>query len=113
MPFLEMVHIGGFKNRKRSLKTFVKGCFLVQTIHYVITDENGIHARPAGLFVKAAAGFASDIKIAKDSKEADAKRLFGVMGLGVKQGDEIVVTVNGADETKAAEALESFLKANL
>ena len=35
------------------------------------------------------------------------------MGLGVKRGDEIVVTVNGADETKAAEELESFLKANL
>ena len=85
----------------------------MQTIHYVITDENGIHARPAGLFVKAAGNFSSDIKIAKGGKEADAKRLFGVMGLGVKCGDEIVVTAAGADEEQAAKELESFLKANL
>ena len=58
---------------------------------YVITDPEGIHARPAGLLVKAAAGFKSDIKIEKDGKAANAKTIFGVMGLGVKkygnQGD--------------------------
>lgn len=88
----------------------------MQTIHYVITDENGIHARPAGLFVKAASGFQSDIQIGKNGKNgktADAKRLFGVMGLGVKKQDEIVVTAEGPDEEQAAKELESFLKANL
>lgn len=85
----------------------------MQTIHYVITDENGIHARPAGLFVKAASGFQSDIQIGKNGKTADAKRLFGVMGLGVKKQDEIVVTAEGPDEEQAAKELESFLKANL
>ena len=91
----------------------------MQTIHYVITDENGIHARPAGLFVKAASGFQSDIQIGKNGKNgkngktADAERLFGVMGLGVKKQDEIVVTAEGPDEEQAAKELESFLKANL
>lgn len=85
----------------------------MQTIHYVITDENGIHARPAGLFVKAASGFEAQIQIAKGDKTADAKRLFGVMGLGVKKGDEITITVSGADEEKAAAELETFLKNNL
>lgn len=85
----------------------------MQTIQYVIKDENGIHARPAGLFVKAATGFQSDIKIAKGDKTADAKRLFGVMGLGVKCGDEITVTAEGTDEDKAASELKAFLEANL
>ena len=51
---------------------------------YTITDEQGIHARPAGLLVKEAAGFASAITIEKDGKKVDAKRILGVMGLGAK-----------------------------
>lgn len=85
----------------------------MQTINYVITDENGVHARPAGLFVKTAGGFSSDIKIFKDKNQADAKRLFGVMALGIKRGDEITVTISGEDEEKAKKELELFLKANL
>ena len=50
---------------------------------YVITDKGGIHARPAGALVKEAAAFPCSITIAKDGKAADAKRIFGVMGLGV------------------------------
>ena len=80
---------------------------------YVITDDAGIHARPAGLLVKEAAKFQSDIKIKKGEKEVDAKRLFGIMGLAAKKGDEIVLTASGADEVEAIAAIEEFLKANL
>lgn len=80
---------------------------------YVITDELGIHARPAGLLVKEAAKFESDIKIKKGEKAADAKRIFGIMGLAAKKGDEIVLTAEGADEAEAIAAIEEFLKANL
>lgn len=80
---------------------------------YVITDPEGIHARPAGMLVKEAAGFQSKILIAKDGKEVDAKRIFGVMGLAAKQGQEITLRIEGADEDTAAEKLEAFLKANL
>lgn len=80
---------------------------------YTIRDPEGIHARPAGLFVKMAAGFASDIKISKDGKTVDAKRIFAVMGLGAKKGHEIVVTAEGADEAEAIEQLEMFLRENL
>lgn len=80
---------------------------------YTITDPEGIHARPAGEFVKAAKSFESKVTIAKDGKSADAKKIFGVMGLGVKQGQTIDVTVEGADEETAAASLEDFLKNNL
>lgn len=52
---------------------------------YVIKDEQGIHARPAGMFVKEAAAFSSKVTISKDGKEVDAKRILGVMGLGDKE----------------------------
>ena len=80
---------------------------------YTITDSQGIHARPAGLLVKEAAKFASDIKIEKAGKAADAKRIFGVMGLAAKQGEEVVIRVQGADEAEAAAAMETFFRENL
>ena len=80
---------------------------------YVITDPEGIHARPAGLLVKAAAGFKRDIKIENDGKAANAKTIFGVMGLGVKKDMEIKVTADGEDEAEAVEALQKFFNENL
>lgn len=80
---------------------------------YVVTDPEGIHARPAGILVKQAGTYASDVKITKGEKSADAKRIFGVMGLGVKTGDEVVITVEGEDEDTAIAELEAFFKENL
>ncbi|HAP20396.1 MAG TPA: HPr family phosphocarrier protein [Lachnospiraceae bacterium] len=80
---------------------------------YVIQDEQGIHARPAGILVKAAGTFKSDIYIHKDKKQGDLKRIFGVMGLCIKKGDEIRVTVEGEDEAEAVEKIEMLFKENL
>ena len=80
---------------------------------YVVTDPEGIHARPTGILVKQAAGYQSAVKITKGEKTADAKRIFGVMGLGVKTGEEVTITVEGADEDTAIAELEAFFKENL
>lgn len=85
----------------------------MKELNYTITDELGIHARPAGLFVKACAGFPCSITITKGEKTVDAKRLFGVMGLGVKQGEEITLRCDGENEEEAFAVLEAFLKENL
>lgn len=80
---------------------------------YTITDPLGIHARPAGVLVKEAAKFKSEITIEKDGKKADAKKIFGLMGLGVKQGNTITVRVGGEDEEAAITAMEALIKENL
>ncbi len=81
---------------------------------YTITDPQGIHARPAGQFVKEAGSFAdTNITIGKDGKDVDAKRILGVMSLGVKQGEEISIKCEGPQEDAAAEKLEAFLKENM
>lgn len=80
---------------------------------YTIKDEQGIHARPAGELVKAAAAYPCKVTISKDGKEVDAKRILGVMGLGVKCGEEITVCTDGENEEAASAAIEAFLKANL
>ena len=80
---------------------------------YKICDELGIHARPAGILVKKAATFDSEITIYKNEKTADAKRIFAVMGLSVKKGDTVRVTVSGSDEDTAVVEIEGFFKNNL
>ncbi len=85
----------------------------MREFRYIIKDEQGIHARPAGLFVKEAASCESKITISKDGKEVDAKRILGVMGLGVKKDQEIVLKAEGSDEDQAIEKLSKFLQENL
>ena len=84
----------------------------MKTFTYTVKDPLGLHARPAGLFVKIASGYTSNVKIAKAGKDADAKRLFGVMGLAVKSGEAITVTIEGADEDAALKGIKTFCEAN-
>ncbi len=79
---------------------------------YTVKDELGLHARPAGMLVKRAASYQSNIQIWKGEASAQAKRLFGVMGLNVKQGDAIRFTLEGADEEAACTELEAFCQEN-
>ena len=85
----------------------------MKTFDYTIKDELGIHARPAGMLAKTAKGFESVITIEKDGKSVNAQKLMMLMGLGVKCGDTVKITVEGADEEEAAKAMEEFLAKNL
>lgn len=85
----------------------------MKTFEYVIKDELGIHARPAGVLVKEAKKYRSKITIRKGEKEVDASKLMALMGLGVKCGDSVIVKAEGADEDTAIEQMEAFMKSNL
>lgn len=80
---------------------------------YVIKDEIGIHARPAGQLVKEAKAFTSKITLEANGKSADATKLMAIMSLGVKNGSEVVVRAEGEDEEAAIAKLEEFMKTNL
>ena len=85
----------------------------MKTFAYTITDNEGIHARPAGLLVKLCTSFESDITISGNGKEANAKKLLVLMGMGIKKDMEVVFSIEGEDEDIAAEALEKYMKENL
>lgn len=85
----------------------------MKTFTYTITDEVGIHARPAGMLAKLAKDYQSEILIEKDGKSVNATKLMMLMGMGVKCGETITVSVTGEDEDAAAEAMEKFFTANL
>jgi len=84
----------------------------MKTFEYTITDPVGIHARPAGIMVKEIKKYASTVTIAKGEKSVNALKLMALMGMGIKQGDTVKVTIEGADEETAAAEIESFFKAN-
>ncbi|MBQ7384014.1 MAG: HPr family phosphocarrier protein [Clostridia bacterium] len=85
----------------------------MQSFTYTIKDEIGIHARPAGLLAKTAKGFKSDILIEKNGKMVNATKLMMLMGLGVRCGETVKVSVVGEDEEEAAAAMKAFFENNL
>lgn len=80
---------------------------------YVIKDEIGIHARPAGMLVKEAKAFTSKITLEANGKSAEATKLMAVMSLGVKTGAEVTIKAEGDDEDAAIAKMEEFMAANL
>ncbi len=72
---------------------------------YILTDENGIHARPAGVIVQTAKRAQSTVTLTLGDKTADAKKLFSVMALGGHTGDTLVIEAFGTDEDNAVENL--------
>ena len=82
-----------------------------------VRNPSGLHARPAATFVKAAGGFAADVRVANLSRdparEANAKSVIGVMGLGVARGHRIRLTATGADADAALAALLEIVASGL
>ena len=72
-------------------------------------DPLGIHARPAALMIKTAAGFASDIRLNAKGKSIALSSILSLMTLGLKQGDRMNITVEGPDEVQAAKTLRAVL----
>jgi len=72
----------------------------------IVGSSVGLHARPAAIFVKAATAQPVGVTIGKDGAEpVDARSLLSVMGLGVRGGDEIVLSADGPGAGEALEAL--------
>jgi phosphotransferase system HPr (HPr) family protein len=82
-------------------------------IRIAVTNPHGLHARPAAVFVRAAAGFRSTIRIknlSRDSHEVDAKSLLSVLAVGVSQGHEVLLRAEGTDADEAIAGLSALLQ---
>lgn len=84
----------------------------MQTFDFIIKDEAGIHARPAGLLVKKVSSLSSTITLTKDEKSVNASKLFAVMSLGVKCGDKITINISGEKEAEDAQIIKDFFAEN-
>ena len=82
----------------------------MKSFTYTVQDELGLHARPAGLLAKLAAGCTSTITIDNGTKKSSAKRLMAIMSMGVKKGHTVTVTVEGDNEEADSRLLRNSSK---
>ncbi len=77
-----------------------------------ITNDTGLHARPASVFVGTAAKFKSELMLQKGEKQVNAKSIMGVLSLGITKDSEIMISANGPDEEEAIGALVELARSN-
>ncbi len=82
----------------------------MKTIQHTIKDEMGLHARPVGQIVKFLKPYESSATITCGEKSCDMKKLIALMSLGIKCGETVEITIEGADETACAAEMEAFLQ---
>ncbi len=86
----------------------------MQEFTYTIKDKDGVHARPAGAIIKAATPFKSNIYLEANGRKIALKGgIFALMGLGIKQGTEVFITIEGSDEIEAFNTIKQAFEDNL
>ncbi len=76
----------------------------------VITNNIGLHARPATFFIQKANSFQSSIWIEKDDRKVNAKSLLGVLSMGIAKGMTVTLIADGQDENGALEGLVELIE---
>ncbi|MFD1020518.1 phosphocarrier protein HPr [Thalassobacillus hwangdonensis] len=80
---------------------------------FTITNDTGIHARPATLLVNKAGQYSSEVELEYKGKKVNLKSIMGVMSLGVPQGEEVTIIVEGNDESDAIEGIKAVMNEHL
>ena len=86
---------------------------VVQSPPIVIASESGLHARPAAMVAAAARRFASDVRLVKDGRDANARSVVSIMALEVAGGDSVTVVARGEDAALAVAAIAHTLTTDL
>ncbi|EET62566.1 phosphocarrier protein HPr [Marvinbryantia formatexigens DSM 14469] len=82
----------------------------MRKFEYVIKDQFGIHARPAGLIARHADKYKSRITLRIGGRPADAGKIMSIMMLGARCGQTLEVEMEGSDEDAAYEGMKALLE---
>jgi phosphocarrier protein len=77
-----------------------------------VQNEDGLHARPAGILAKAISKFTSKVELAVSEKKINAKSIMSIMSLGLKGGDEILFSAEGDDASAVIEKIKKLFENN-
>lgn len=81
----------------------------IAKIKLTVKNKQGLHARPAALFVQVANRFESNITVVRDDERVNGKSIMGILMLGAEQGSEIILEADGKDADAALAELERIL----
>jgi len=76
---------------------------------FLIINKLGLHARASALFVKTASRFAAEVRLAKEGIEVNGKSIMGIMMLAASKGTTVSLSVEGADEAEALQAIGDLI----
>ena len=85
----------------------------MKSFTYTVTDELGLHARPASQLVMESKKYKSTITVSDGVKNTTAAQLMMLMSMGIKKGATVTVSIEGEDEEIAYVAIQQFFKDNL
>ena len=77
-----------------------------------ILSPQGLHARPAAMFVQIASKYLSNISVRKDKETVNGKSIMGILMLGAHHKSKITIKIEGDDASEAMNELEGFLRQN-
>jgi phosphotransferase system HPr (HPr) family protein len=69
----------------------------------------GLETTPVAMFVQVANQFNSEVYITLQDKKVNGKSIMGMMSLGVIEGEDVLVSVDGDDEVATMDAIEAYL----
>lgn len=84
----------------------------MREVTVTLTNPDGLHARPAALFVKHSNKYESDIELIYNGNKINGKSIIGVMSLGVYEGEEITIVAKGIDEEEAIADLQVIINSS-
>ncbi|MBM7624172.1 HPr family phosphocarrier protein [Sporohalobacter salinus] len=84
----------------------------MEKVRTKITNKTGLHARPASMFSEIANQYQADVTVIYKDKEVNGKSVMTIMSLGVSQGEEITIIVEGEDEIQAVTALTDLIESD-
>jgi len=79
-------------------------------IEIIVTNETGLHARPANVFVKEAVKYVSTINVVKEGKIFNAKSIMSVLSMEAEKGSKLEIIADGEDETEAIICLQKVIE---
>lgn len=74
-----------------------------------LTNEDGLHARAAALFVREANKFSSEISLEAHEEKVNGKSIIGIMSLGAFKGEKVTIYDDGSDEKEAVDTLYKLI----
>lgn len=80
------------------------------TAEVVIDNRNGLHARPAAMFVKISSRYRSEVWVEKDGERVNGKSIMGLMMLAAGKGSKLHIVAEGADADKAVAEIKNLVE---
>lgn len=84
----------------------------MKSYSFELSNEHGLHARPAGLLIQTCSKFNSQISLVKNGQKFNCKSMLGVLKMAGVKGDALTIEIDGVDEAEALNAVQALIAAN-